>query len=163
MNINALSTNQPSLWQSVNPVNQGQNLLGQPQAPQGEVGHTHGAHEIGDRCETCSNRFYQDVSDDPGVSFQAPTRLTPGQAATAVPAHEREHYNRESAKAHQQGRDILHNSIRIFMDVCPECGIQFVSGGQHKIITRGSDDGGNMQGQEWMNPVNDSVPWYEAF
>ena len=101
------------------------------------------------RCETCSNRRYVDVSDDPGVSFQAPTRLTPGQAAIAVPSHEREHYHREAARAHREDRDILHNSIRIFTDVCPECGITFVSGGEHRIVTRSS-------------PEEDPLPWYQV-
>ena len=62
-------------------------------------------HEV-DECYTCANRRYQDVSDDPGVSFQAPTRLTPGQAAMAVPNHEREHYIREESKARREGREV---------------------------------------------------------
>ena len=96
--------------------------------------------EIQDRCQTCLNRRYVDVSDDPGVSFQAPTRLTPGQAANAVPAHEREHYVREANRAREEGRDVIHNSIRIFTDVCPECGIQYVSGGETRTMTRGPVD-----------------------
>ena len=103
-----------------------------------------------DRCETCHSRTYQDVSDDPGVSFQAPTRLTPGQAATAVPSHEREHYTREAAKAQREGRDVIHNSIRIFTDVCPECGIKYISGGETRTVTRdsGEDEGPHQQGED---------------
>ena len=100
--------------------------------------------EVADsRCQTCMNRRYVDVSDDPGVSFQAPTRLTPGQAATAVPAHEREHYNREAARANREGREVIHNSIRIFTDVCEECGIQYISGGETRTVTRTSSEEGN--------------------
>lgn len=99
------------------------------------------AEAYNERCQTCMNRKYVDKSDDSGVSFQVPTRLTPNQAATAVPAHEREHYVREEAKAHREGRDVIHNSIRVFTDVCPECGIQYVSGGEHRIVTRSSSEG----------------------
>jgi len=90
--------------------------------------------ELGD-CYTCSNRRYQDVSDDPGVSFQAPTRLTPGQAAIAVPNHEREHYMREESNAMREGREVLSNQIRIFHDTCPECGRTYVSGGETRTVT----------------------------
>jgi len=155
MNINAFAVNQPILWQPINRVPHEQ---GHPHAE--EIEHTHG---IDDHCETCSNRRYQDVSNDPGVSFQAPTRLTPGQAATAVPSHEREHYNRETARANQDGRDILHNSIRIFMDVCPECGVQYVSGGEHRIVTRGSDEDDDKPGQDWLDTEAAPMAWYEAF
>jgi Zn-finger nucleic acid-binding protein len=87
-------------------------------------------------CQTCKNRRYQDGSNDPGVSFKAPTKLTPGQAATAVYSHEREHYTREEAKAESEGREVVSNSIRIFTDVCPECGRTYVSGGETTTVTR---------------------------
>ena len=107
--------------------------------PNNRLAHIQEGGEIADgRCQTCLNRRYVDVSDDPGVSFQAPTRLTPGQAAVAVPAHEREHYNREAARAMREDRQVIHNSVRIFTDVCPECGIQYVSGGETRTVTRGT-------------------------
>ena len=93
-----------------------------------------------DQCKTCLNRRYVDVSDDAGVSFQAPTKLTPGQATTAVHAHEREHYIREANTARESGREVIHNTIRIFTDVCPECGIKYVSGGETRTMTRGPAD-----------------------
>jgi len=87
-------------------------------------------------CQTCANRKYQDSSGDPGVSFKAPTKLTPNQAASAVPAHEREHYSRESAKAKQEGREVVSNDIKIFTSICPECGRTYVSGGETRTVTR---------------------------
>ena len=91
-------------------------------------------------CQTCANRRYQDGSGDPGVSFKSPTKLTPNQAASAVPAHEGEHYSREAAKAESEGREVVSNSIRIFTDVCPECGKTYVSGGETRTITKQKED-----------------------
>ncbi|MDR1531555.1 MAG: hypothetical protein LBS62_05125 [Clostridiales bacterium] len=87
-------------------------------------------------CQTCQNRRYQDGSDDPGVSFKSPTKLTPNQAATAVASHENEHYTRETAKAREEGKEVVSASIRIFTDVCPECGRVYVSGGETRVATR---------------------------
>ena len=87
-------------------------------------------------CATCSNRRYQDSSGDPVVSFKAPTKLSPGQAASAVYAHEREHYTREAAKASEENREVVSNSIRIFTDICPECGRVYVSGGETRTVTK---------------------------
>ena len=87
-------------------------------------------------CHTCANRRYQDVSGDPGVSFKAPTKLTPDMAAGAVMSHEREHYTREASKAEQEGREVLSNEIRLFTSICPECGKTYVSGGETRTVTR---------------------------
>ncbi|MDR1665284.1 MAG: hypothetical protein LBR83_10280 [Clostridiales bacterium] len=91
-------------------------------------------------CQTCANRKYQDGSSDPGVSFKSPTKLAPGQAAGAVYAHEREHYTREEAKAEEEGREVLSNNIRLFTDVCPECGKTYVSGGETRTVTRAKQE-----------------------
>ena len=134
MNINPIQpnqnfyANQAAFWQQDNTdVNN-------------RLAHVQDSGEVGDRCGTCMNRRYMDVSDDAGVSFQTPTRLTPGQAATAVHAHEREHYMRNAEQARQEGREVIHNSIRVFSDVCPECGIQYISGGETKTVTRGTSE-----------------------
>lgn len=87
-------------------------------------------------CETCNSRTYQDGSDDPGVSMKSPTKLSPAEAASAVPAHEREHAGRESSKAQREDREVLSNSIKIFTSVCPECGRTYVSGGLTTTVTR---------------------------
>ena len=87
-------------------------------------------------CQTCENRRYQDVSNDSGVSMQAPTKIPPGMAAAAVMSHEREHYSREASRAEQEGREVLQNDIRIFTAICPECGKTYVSGGETRTVTR---------------------------
>ncbi|MCL2704301.1 MAG: hypothetical protein FWE91_11965 [Defluviitaleaceae bacterium] len=87
------------------------------------------------QCEACSNRTYQDKSNDSGVSFQAPTKLSPAQAAIAVPAHEGEHVTRNAAKAESEDRT-AESAVRIFTSVCSECGISYVSGGETRTVTR---------------------------
>ena len=105
--------------------------------PAAEAAGTQSAKISGpEECQTCSNRRYQDGSNDPGVSMKSPTNLTPSQAATAVYAHEREHYTRNAAKAEEEGREVLSNTIRVFTAVCPECGKVYVSGGETNTVTR---------------------------
>jgi len=87
------------------------------------------------RCESCDSRRYQDKSDDGGVSFQSPTKLTPAQAASAVAAHENEHVTRNAAKAEREGR-VAHSTVRIFTSVCAECNISYVSGGETRTVTK---------------------------
>lgn len=87
------------------------------------------------RCETCSNRKYTDGSNDPGVSFKTPTKLSPSQAATAVASHENEHVVRNNAKAQRDG-NVARSSVRLFTSVCPECGISYVSGGETRTTTK---------------------------
>jgi hypothetical protein len=86
-------------------------------------------------CETCRNRTYQDVSDDPSVSFQTPTRIGPGQAAALVMAHEREHVSNEQAEADREGRRVISQSITLETSICPECGRVYVSGGVTRTVT----------------------------
>jgi hypothetical protein len=90
-------------------------------------------------CNTCANRRYQDKSSDPGVSFKAPTKLTPNEAASQVVAHEREHVARDTAKAREEGREVVHSSINITTANCPECGRMYVSGGSAKTVTRAKE------------------------
>lgn len=86
-------------------------------------------------CQTCENRRYQDDSDDPSVSFQVPTKMTPQEAALAVPAHEGEHVHNEQARADREGRRVISQSVRIHTSVCPECGRVYVSGGTTTTVT----------------------------
>ena len=51
-------------------------------------------------CKTCASRTYQDKSDDPSVSFQSPTHISPQASGTAVMAHEQEHVINEKSKAY---------------------------------------------------------------
>ena len=73
-------------------------------------------------CQTCANRRYQDGSNDSGVSFQTPTKLSPDEAASAVRSHEMEHVTRNQAKARREGKEIVSQSVTIHMAKCPECG-----------------------------------------
>lgn len=87
------------------------------------------------KCQTCEKRKYQDGSDDMGVSFQTPTRIAPEQVASAVRGHENEHVVREQAKARQEGRHVVSQSVTLHTDICPECGKVFISGGTTRTVT----------------------------
>ncbi len=88
-------------------------------------------------CETCKNRTYQDVSDDPGVSFKAPGYISPSASAAVVRSHEQEHVSNERAKAHAQGKRVISQSVSIYTSICPECGRSYVSGGMTRITVAG--------------------------
>ena len=91
-------------------------------------------------CPTCRERTYQDQSDDASVSFQTPTRISPGQSTAAVAAHEREHVMRNAAEAQAEGREVTHSSVSIFYDTCPDCGRQYASGGLTRTTTQARPD-----------------------
>jgi hypothetical protein len=86
-------------------------------------------------CETCKNRKYQDVSNDPSVSFQSATHISPEQAAGQVLAHEYEHVSSEQAKADREGRRVISQSVSLQTSFCPECGRMYVSGGTTRTVT----------------------------
>lgn len=101
-------------------------------------------------CKTCEERKYKDGSDDPGVSYQAPTRIAPEQAPSAVRGHEMEHVVRENAKAQREDRKVVSQSVTIHTAICPECGKPYVSGGTTRTTTAGktqpaADSGGQME------------------
>ena len=102
-------------------------------------------------CQTCKSRKYQDVSNDPGVSFKAPTHLTAGSEAAAVSSHEQEHVGNEQAKARNEGREVVSQSVSIFTSVCPECGRAFVSGGQTRTTTAAKKEEAAQKPQETDN------------
>jgi len=87
-------------------------------------------------CQTCKNRKYVDGSDDAGVFFKTPAHVSPESSMAAVASHEQEHVSREGAKARSEGREIVSQSVRIFMDVCPECGRVYASGGKTTTTTK---------------------------
>ncbi|WP_312647677.1 hypothetical protein [Aminipila sp.] len=87
-------------------------------------------------CETCKNRKYQDVSDDSGVSYQTPTKISPSNAASAVMSHEQEHVVRNQAKAERDDREVLSQSVVLHTAICPECGKAYVSGGTTTTVTK---------------------------
>lgn len=88
-------------------------------------------------CDTCKNRKYQDGSDDPGVSFKTPTRLSPDQAASAVRSHEMEHVGREQSKAQREDRQVVSQFVTYRNAICAECGRTYISGGTTTTTTRG--------------------------
>jgi hypothetical protein len=93
---------------------------------------TTGAQE----CQTCKNRRYVDRSNDATVSFQSPTRISPGAAEGAVRAHEQEHVSNEQAKAGEEGQRVVFQSVSIQYAICPECGRSFVAGGTTTTVTK---------------------------
>ena len=87
-------------------------------------------------CQTCNSRKYQDGSDDPGVSYQTPTKISPEKAGAAVKAHEKEHVGRERAKAAREEREVVSQSVVFKTAICPECGRVYISGGTTTTVTR---------------------------
>lgn len=94
-------------------------------------------------CQTCKERKYQDGSNDPGVSFKTPGKISPKSAESVVRAHEQEHVRHESANAAKEGKKIISQSVSIHTGVCPECGKSFVSGGTTTTVTKKTSDTGN--------------------
>ena len=86
-------------------------------------------------CETCKNRKYQDGSDDPGVSFKMATGVDPKLAQAAVRGHENEHVVRERAKAIQEDRKVVSQSVSYRSAICPECGKVYIAGGTTRTVT----------------------------
>lgn len=109
-------------------------------------------------CQTCEERKYQDGSDDPGVSFKTPTSVAPEQAAAAVRGHENEHVVREQAKAQQEDRKVVSQSVTYHTDICPECGKVYVSGGETRTVTK-ANTGNQAEEQKQEEPQNpNAVP-----
>ena len=106
-------------------------------------------------CQTCKERKYQDGSDDPGVSFKTPPNIAPEQAASAVRGHENEHVVREQAKARQEDRKVVSQSVTYHTSICPECGKVYVSGGTTRTVTKADNSQQaeqQSQNQEQQNP-----------
>ncbi|MFO7570431.1 MAG: hypothetical protein R6W75_11590 [Smithellaceae bacterium] len=80
-------------------------------------------------CKTCAARRYVDQSSDSSVSFQTPTKLSAGEAALAVAAHENEHVVHNQERAEQENMK-AHSTVTISYGVCPECGRIYVAGGK---------------------------------
>lgn len=112
------------------------------------------------KCETCAKRKYQDESDDPGVSFQTPTRVGPEQAASAVRGHEMEHVVREQAKAKREDRRVVSQSVTYHTAICPECGKVYVAGGTTRTVTSANSarqDADSQQNEQQKTPAGFSA------
>lgn len=102
-----------------------------------KVSETPTAQEVAEEgeCQTCKNRKYQDGSDDPGVSFKMATGVDPKLAQAAVRGHENEHVVRERAKAIQEDRKVVSQSVSYRSAICPECGKVYIAGGTTRTVT----------------------------
>ena len=102
-----------------------------------KIGETPSAQEVAEEgeCQTCKKRKYQDGSDDPGVSFKTATRVDPKMAQAAIRGHENEHVVRERAKAMQEDRKVLSQSVSYHNAICPECGKVYLAGGTTRTVT----------------------------
>ena len=90
-------------------------------------------------CEICDNRQYMDKSADATVSFQTPTKMNPGKAAHMVAAHEQEHIRNDRLSAEQNGHEVVFQSVRLNYDICRECGVTYVAGGEATTISKSTD------------------------
>lgn len=79
-------------------------------------------------CETCSNRKYQDGSDEM-VSFKAAAHISPEASASVVRAHEQEHVSNAYKKAAQGDGKVIAANVSLKSAICPECGRSYVAGG----------------------------------
>lgn len=79
-------------------------------------------------CETCSNRKYQDGSDEM-VSFKAAAHISPEASASRVRAHEQEHVSNAYKKAAKNNGKVLAANVTLKTAICPECGRSYVAGG----------------------------------
>ena len=80
-------------------------------------------------CETCSNRKYQDGSNEM-VSFKSAEHISPEAAASRVRSHEQEHVSNTYKKAAQDNGKVVNASVSIKTAICPECGRTYVAGGE---------------------------------
>ena len=82
-----------------------------------------------EECQTCKNRKYVDGSNDANVSFKSATHVSPQAAGSAVRAHEGQHVSNAYNRAAEGNGKVVSASVKINMDICPECGRSYVSGG----------------------------------
>ncbi|MBR5579234.1 MAG: hypothetical protein IKW28_09610 [Lachnospiraceae bacterium] len=79
-------------------------------------------------CETCSNRKYQDGSDE-NVSFKAAAHISPEASAAVVRSHEQEHVSNAYSKAAQKNGQVVSATVSLQSAICPECGRSYIAGG----------------------------------
>lgn len=139
ISLNSLSISSPFL----NPGSSKISPMGpmQPgQAPADSQANSKGISTQGDfdsyECQTCKNRKYKDGSNDLGVSFKTPARVSPERAAFAIRAHEAEHVSRTWAQAQKENKEVVSQSVSYHTDICPECGKVYMSGGTTRTTFR---------------------------
>ncbi len=92
-----------------------------------------------EECQTCSERKYQDGSDE-NVSFKSASHISPETAPARVKAHEMEHVANAYDKAEQGNGKVISASVSIRTAVCPECGRTFVAGGETNTLIKYSNE-----------------------
>ncbi len=93
------------------------------------------------KCETCESRRYVDKSDEGNVSFKSPTKISSFNSFSAVTSHELEHVaNSKAEESSNELKQITSQSVRIFTDICPECGRVYASGGETKTDMKIKND-----------------------
>ena len=117
-----------NLYQNKATVGDGMESGGVTRNPGESTVKTAGKKSSPAECETCSNRKYQDGSDEM-VSFKSATHISPQSAASAVRSHEQEHVSNAYKKAAQKNGKVVSANVAIHTAVCPECGRSYVSGG----------------------------------
>lgn len=80
-------------------------------------------------CQTCKNRKYVDGSNENDVSFKTPGHIDPGNAASTVMAHEKQHVANAVAEGSKPNKQLVSATVTLHTSVCPECGRVYVSGG----------------------------------
>jgi hypothetical protein len=80
-----------------------------------------------------TTRTYQDVSNDPGVSFSYPGKLTGPQSFFAVRAHEYEHVRNSIGKAVLNGEKVM-VMVRYKVRFDPATGEPYMAGGVTRTI-----------------------------
>lgn len=90
-------------------------------------------------CQTCSNRKYQDGSDEM-VSFKSASHISPEASASRVRAHEQEHVSNAYKKAATGNGKVISASVSLRTATCPECGRSYVSGGTTTTQIKYSDE-----------------------
>ena len=103
-----------------------------------------GTAELGNvkqtECQTCKNRKYVDGSNEGNVSFKAPGHIAPEASAATVMGHELEHVANARREGNKPGNELISSTVSLKMDICPECGRAYVSGGvTHTTIKKSSN------------------------
>ena len=92
------------------------------------------------KCETCTNRKYQDGSDENDVSFKSASNVAPEAAASAVRSHEQQHVSNAYEKAEKGNGKVISANVQIHTSICPECGKTYVSGGTTRTQIKYSNE-----------------------
>lgn len=94
-------------------------------------------------CQTCKNRKYVDGSNENDVSFKTPGHIDPGNAASTVMAHEKEHVANAVAEGSKPNKQLVSATVTLHTSVCPECGRVYVSGGTTHTTMRTTKESSN--------------------